>query len=104
GFSRVVLRFPPTNRPPGIPRHHRLQPCGASVSTYESAPWNSPTPPASAVWCFGFHLLIGPLEFPDTTRLKPVVSVNLRSSIRRWKLKNHTAEAGGVGEPPKLDS
>src|SRR5213592_1773460 len=31
-------------------------------------------------------------------RLKPVVSGNLRSSIRKSKLKHHAAEAGGVGK------
>src|SRR6266404_5244377 len=54
-------------------RHHRLQPRGASTSPYEPIRAASPTPPASAAWCFNFALRTEPLCISDTTGFSRVV-------------------------------
>src|SRR5882724_12846024 len=79
GFSRVVFQRQPT-RAAAEARHHRLQPRGASVSTYGCTPYplNRETP--SGGWL----------------KLKHNATGDMYGTACGLKLKHHAAEAGGI--------
>ena len=92
GFSRVVLHLQPTSARPE-PRHHRLQPRGVSISTYDKA-LASQTPPASAAWSFTFNLRARDPN-PDTTGFSRVV-FQFQPATRRWLARHHRLQPRGI--------
>src|SRR6266404_2796942 len=100
GFSAVVFQLRPTKRVAPHLRHHRLQPRGVSTSPYEPSRAASPTPPASAAWCFNFALRTESRCISDTTVFSRVV-LQLRPTNRvALHLRHHRLQPRGVSTSP----